>query len=243
MSAECVVYTARNLVNGKVYVGSTVSWPTRQTNHIRNLNRDCHGNEHIQQDWTKYGEANFVWEIVEKCPSKYRREREQWWIECLRSNVPEFGYNKSYPVRSVAPSERMTEVHKAYWSGLEGEERKVRLAHLTDPERNPKINSAKMTERLKDPVFKAKVLAGLTRARNENNVHPTKAQLEALTKARLNAIAKNKTPEARAKQRQNNLDQFKDPVIRANRLEALARGRQTQHERALAKRAADNDIV
>lgn len=236
------VYIIRNCVNHKVYVGSALNCKIRVSNHKRNLIKGVHQNKHLQCAWNSYGAENFRFAVLEQCANSELRVREQYWIEKLQSNVGKFGYNKAYPIQGQAPSKRMTKIHKEYWDNLTEDEKAKRVAHLTDPDSVPKINSASLLKRWKDPKFSKLVLDGLTRGRNKTNANPTTAQLAALTKARLNAIAKNKTPEARAKQRLNNLEQWKDPKIRAARLDALARGRKKQHERAVLGRA-NNDIV
>ena len=61
----CAVYKIKNLVNNKVYIGSTVNTKNREYKHFWMLNKGIHDNEHLQKSFNKYGSKNFVFEIVE----------------------------------------------------------------------------------------------------------------------------------------------------------------------------------
>ena len=65
--ALCGIYKITNLVNKKVYVGQSINIIIRWKDHIRTLNN---GNSHsvlLQRAWDKYGQENFVFEILELC--------------------------------------------------------------------------------------------------------------------------------------------------------------------------------
>ncbi len=243
MSVNPAVYVARNLVTNKVYVGSSINAVTRIRDHKRNLVKGIHSNQHLQQAWDKVGSTNFVWEVVETCSRKELLKLELEWILRLKANEIKFGYNKAFPVEGLFPSRRMTAIHKKYWSSLTDEERAERVSHLTDPSKNPKIISEAITAKWRDPEFRAARLEGLARGRAKTNANLSEAHKSILKYGRSLAIKGNKTPEGRKRQRANNLAQWKDPVIRAKRLAALAQGRMTQHLRALKNRNAGNDIV
>ena len=54
------VYVIKNLVNGKVYIGSTdTNFNHRFNEHKCRLRNNYHGNNHLQNAWNKYGEDNF----------------------------------------------------------------------------------------------------------------------------------------------------------------------------------------
>lgn len=240
------VYVIKNKRDGKLYVGSSLKPKARIKHHIRSLNHNKHFNEHLQNAWKVWGIESFMWEVIEVCTSENRLKREQEWIETFRTNEPSFGYNKAYPVRTVVSSKRMSDIHKAYWGSLTGKARVERLDHFTDPNKNRKTISATMANLWQDPTFRAMRLAGLDRGREKINANPSAAQLAALDQARDKAIEKMQSPEGRANQSLNNLRQWQDPKIKAARLASLAKGREMQHLRAVARRAAlksDNDIV
>lgn len=59
------IYKIENLVNGKVYIGSTQNIPIRFYNHKRELMLNCHANGYLQNSWNKYGEDNFCFLVLE----------------------------------------------------------------------------------------------------------------------------------------------------------------------------------
>lgn len=65
MSHGCGIYEIRNLVNGKRYVGQSVSIKRRQYEHLSCLRRGKHRSAKLQHAWNKYGESNFVFSELE----------------------------------------------------------------------------------------------------------------------------------------------------------------------------------
>jgi group I intron endonuclease len=67
MSARILsgIYRIRNVVNGKVYVGSAVNVTKRWRIHKRHLNKGTHHCRHLQSAWLKYRAESFVFEIIE----------------------------------------------------------------------------------------------------------------------------------------------------------------------------------
>ena len=93
------IYQIRNLVNGKVYVGSAVNLRARRNRHFSYLRNNCHANRKLQNAFNKYGEENIVFEVVEIVADKYNLlEREQYYIDTL--NAVKEGYN----IRLIAES-------------------------------------------------------------------------------------------------------------------------------------------
>ena len=70
------IYEIVNLVNGKRYVGSAVSFECRWREHRRQLNADRHHSRHLQRSWNKHGAEAFSFRIIEVCePASLMRER------------------------------------------------------------------------------------------------------------------------------------------------------------------------
>lgn len=84
------IYKIRNIINNKIYIGSSKNIDRRFKRHKKDLNNNCHCNIILQRAWNKYGSCSFVFEIVEqfikispkelliieqlyldKCPNKY----------------------------------------------------------------------------------------------------------------------------------------------------------------------------
>lgn len=88
------VYQIRNLVNNKIYIGSSKNLKHRKNHdHISTLKKNKHQNAHLQNAFNKYGEKNFVFEIIEFCEEKELKDIEQYWLDRLGAYKREVGYN------------------------------------------------------------------------------------------------------------------------------------------------------
>lgn len=86
------IYQIRNLINGKVYIGSSVNMKQRKKQHFKKLKQQKHCNPKLQNAYNKYGEDNLVFEVVEIVLDKtILIEREQYYIDTL--NAVNEGYN------------------------------------------------------------------------------------------------------------------------------------------------------
>jgi group I intron endonuclease len=77
------VYQIRNMVNGRLYVGSAVRIWSRWTIHRRQLNRGTHHSVVLQRAWNKYGEDSFDFSVLEFCDLDRLIEVEQSFIDGL----------------------------------------------------------------------------------------------------------------------------------------------------------------
>lgn len=88
------VYTITNLINNKIYVGSTIIYyKDRCRAHLYYLRDNKHNNKHLQRAYNKYGKENFIFEVLEECSESICRYIEQYWINMLNSTNRNFGYN------------------------------------------------------------------------------------------------------------------------------------------------------
>jgi len=87
------VYKIRNIVNGKFYLGSSKEIENRWEGHKQWLRGGYHNNPKLQHAWNKYGESNFVFEIVEEIPLKSLLNREQHYLDLWESYKRGKGYN------------------------------------------------------------------------------------------------------------------------------------------------------
>ena len=64
MTKQGTIYKIENLVNGKVYIGQTISFKSRKSTHLSELRNGKKLNIKLQNAWDKYGEDNFVFKMI-----------------------------------------------------------------------------------------------------------------------------------------------------------------------------------
>lgn len=90
------IYQIANQVNGNHYVGSAVNLAKRWQHHLRRLRHGGHKNEHLQRAFAKYGEAAFVFSVLEQIEdSSQLIPREQHYLDTL---------NPEYNIAPIAGS-------------------------------------------------------------------------------------------------------------------------------------------
>lgn len=87
------IYKIENKINGKVYIGKSIDINRRWYSHKNELNGQRHCNNYLQNSWNKYGEDNFIFEILELCQKEELNDREKFWIETYYANNAITGYN------------------------------------------------------------------------------------------------------------------------------------------------------
>jgi group I intron endonuclease len=89
------IYWIRNLVNGKVYIGSSIDIKNRWSEHRGDLQKNNHCNDYLQKSWNKYGEQSFIFEMVEKVERDKEKiiNREQYYLDLYKSYEKDVGYN------------------------------------------------------------------------------------------------------------------------------------------------------
>lgn len=87
------IYTITCIINNKYYVGYSKNIHRRFSIHKSYLKSNKHDNQFLQNAWNKYGEKNFVFEILEECEEEYLNSLEHYWCYWLNSHNDEYGYN------------------------------------------------------------------------------------------------------------------------------------------------------
>lgn len=88
----CGIYAIRNSTNGKLYIGSSCDCRRRFSEHASRLRRGVHVNAKLQAAWNKYGEGDFVFEMVFTVLDRNDlAEFEQAFIDA--TDAVEAGYN------------------------------------------------------------------------------------------------------------------------------------------------------
>lgn len=134
------VYKIENIITGKFYIGSSKNITIRWQEHIRNLSKGCHLNNHLQFAWNKYGAESFSFIVLEYCEIDFIIEREQYYLDFYEA--VEKGYN-ILRVAGSSPeirSQRISE-SKLDHSVSEDTRRKISLANTG------KVRTDEMKER------------------------------------------------------------------------------------------------
>ena len=116
------IYAILNLVNGKVYIGSSINVNGRLAVHRIALARGKHGNSHLQGAWNKHGPGAFSFEVLKECPEDELLEQEQFHMDILDSMNPRMGYNSRGAERwgelSDESRAKMSAAHKGNHNAL-----------------------------------------------------------------------------------------------------------------------------
>lgn len=95
------IYKIVNLVNNKIYVGSSSDLKRRKYDHFYDLKNNKHKNNYLQNSFNKYKEKNFMFIVLEYIDNIENKEefkqlildRENYWIKELNACDNNFGYN------------------------------------------------------------------------------------------------------------------------------------------------------
>ncbi|MCW2276953.1 GIY-YIG nuclease family protein [Heliophilum fasciatum] len=96
------VYQIKNGVTGKILVGSSTNLPGKFNSHRFQLQMQCHRDRDLQQDWNRYGQEAFSFDILEQLKAE-EIPQEEWrdaldameakWLTAL-APYGEQGYNR-----------------------------------------------------------------------------------------------------------------------------------------------------
>lgn len=88
------IYKIENILNKKVYIGSSVNLKSRKRKHFEKLRAKTHENSYLQYAFNKYGEENFKFEVIEYVSNRENiLNREQYWMDKLNVCNRNIGYN------------------------------------------------------------------------------------------------------------------------------------------------------
>ncbi len=103
------IYIIKNIINNKFYIGScSTQLHKRLNHHINSLQRNDHKNTHLQNAFNKYGEDNFIIEILEICDENILA-REQFYLD--KFDAINKGYNIN-PLASGTPNMSLETINK-----------------------------------------------------------------------------------------------------------------------------------
>src|SRR6266567_111656 len=86
--------------NKRFYIGSAANLRARSRDHLSGLRRNAHDNQKLQRAFNKYGEASFIFEVIEFVLLPFLLEREQYWLDKLQP-FGEKGFNIAHFANST----------------------------------------------------------------------------------------------------------------------------------------------
>lgn len=115
------VYKITNLINNKIYVGSSNDLNYRKSMHFSKLKHNNHINKHLQNSFNKYGRENFIFEIIEEC-----EECEEY------ENIKELLLNKEqYYIDTLTPQYNILVIAGSSLGYNHSEETKIKISNST----------------------------------------------------------------------------------------------------------------
>ena len=86
-------YRIVNLINKKIYIGSSIHIKSRWNAHKSLLKRNKHPNKYLQNAYNKHGKESFVFEIILYCSPKKCIFFEQRLLDVYKPYFHENGFN------------------------------------------------------------------------------------------------------------------------------------------------------
>ena len=87
------IYIIKNILNNKVYVGSSTNLKSRNYKHFWMLEKGLHDNCHLQNSYNKYGKDSFIFQVIKECDFIDLISMENFYISEFKSSIFEYGYN------------------------------------------------------------------------------------------------------------------------------------------------------
>lgn len=135
MNKICGIYSIVNKFNNLIYIGSSADILHRRNQHFSLLNLNKHFNQKLQNSWNKYGESEFMFQIVEECLFEDLTKKEQFWINFYKSYDPSHGFNLNKICERVILSEetkiKISKNHSKFWKN-----KKLSLKHKENMSKN-----------------------------------------------------------------------------------------------------------
>jgi group I intron endonuclease len=154
-SKEGIIYKIKNSLNNDFYIGSTGNLKKRYYTHLNDIRSNKNTCIKLIRSVNKYGEQNFIFEIIEKCNINELLTREQYYLDIL---------NPKYNISKIAGSNlgikrtKETKLKKSISQKENWKKEEYREKHLKELSKNWKKGSLhKMAKLTEEDVKKVKI--------------------------------------------------------------------------------------
>lgn len=154
------IYGIKNLVDDKIYVGSSEDIKKRWNQHKYNLKKNIHINTHLQNAWNLYGAKSFKFEVLEEVDSLDLYIAENKWMDELNTLDMKFGYNMQTAQAGVQWTEETREKlskslkgNQARLGSTQSEETKRKLSELNKGKKITQEHFEKLQEASRNKVI------------------------------------------------------------------------------------------
>jgi group I intron endonuclease len=188
----------------KKYIGSAVDIPKRFRRHTYDLITNKHHNPYLQRAWNKYQQNNFKFSIIEYCCPDKLLEREQFWLDILKTYDETKGFNihksANSPLglkRSDEARKRMSEAGKRRAPMSEETKRKIGAASKGNQYNKGRFPSQETRQKM------SKASKGHKRRVGYKTSEATKAKLSIAFKGHKRNLGRKHSEETRQKMRES----------------------------------------
>jgi group I intron endonuclease len=165
------IYIIENLKNGKHYIGSSTDIFRRWAWHLSALRNNSHYNALLQRSFSKYGQENFDFSIIETATLEQLEEIETYWIQKTKSYKDFGGFNMTNTA-VVIDAKRRESVRKSNSSRTvtDATRKKMSDSHLGKKFSDDHIKNnleSRARKRLERGGTSQKAVENMTKARRE----------------------------------------------------------------------------
>jgi len=210
---ESGIYSIKNSINGKVYVGSAVNLNERFKVHQRHLRQGKHHSLKLQQAWRKYGEGSFAFTPLLVCEKRDLIYYEQRAIDAFEA--VDCGYNMNPTAGSHLGAKQSDECKRKVSIAKRGKKRppfsaewraKMSVAHKGNQRclgyKHTEEARANMSARVITDEHRAKLSEskkGNSYAKGFKHTAETRAKVSAASKGRKHMLGKKLSEETKRK--------------------------------------------